>query len=356
VAAHITDIDRVLSEHRSQLVDLPPPSRRAYEFLKGVQWDQLPVGGGATAPDGPRTMLAWQGLGSLIDRTADLLSGDVSSEILQRIGDAIRRNSREIELTIERKKMGPERMSAVTREQRAWLGYFSILENLEAYVGARREAAARIDAAAVGSRHYPPPVRIQFRHIGSRIYRLQEEQRGGPSLALPTPMIACAPTVFADLGEFIYRRDNEARRRIIEAMTGEAYQSVRAELEALGGIVEQTRGVAHDLAASFDRVNAAYFAGDMPRPRLTWNRTLTGRKFGHYDFVRDTVMVSRTLDAPHVPEFVVDFLMFHELLHKFHGIHWVNGRGYAHTSEFSQSERKFARYKEAEEVLNRLAR
>ena len=156
-------------------------------------------------------------------------------------------------------------------------------------------------------------------------------------LLLATPMIAFDPAVFADVGEMIYRRDGESRRRVIDAMTGDAYQSMRAELESLGGIVDSvTRAATHDLALSFDRVNAAYFGGKMARPRLTWNRTLTGRKFGHYDFVHDTVMISRTLDAPRVPEFVVDFLMFHELLHKFHGLHWVNGRGYAHTPEFSQ--------------------
>jgi hypothetical protein len=139
-------------------------------------------------------------------------------------------------------------------------------------------------------------------------------------------------------------------------MTSEGYQSLRAELESLGGIVETARGAFHDLAASFDRVNAAYFGGKMPRPRLIWNSTFTGRKFGHYDWIADTVMVSRSLDAPTVPEFVVDFLMYHELLHKFHGLHWVNGRGYAHTAEFQHDERKFPRYAEAEEVLNRLTR
>jgi hypothetical protein len=48
--------------------------------------------------------------------------------------------------------------------------------------------------------------------------------------------------------------------------------------------------------------------------------------------------------------------MYHELLHKFHGLHWVNGRGYAHTAEFQHDERKFAQYAEAEDVLNQLAR
>lgn len=82
---------------------------------------------------------------------------------------------------------------------------------------------------------------------------------------------------------------------------------------------------------------------------------MTGRKFGHYDWIQDTVMVSRTLDAAAVPAFLVDYIVYHELLHKQHGIHWVNGRGFAHTTEFQNDERRFERYQEAEAALERLA-
>ena len=77
---------------------------------------------------------------------------------------------------------------------------------------------------------------------------------------------------------------------------------------------------------------------------------------GDYDHVRDQVMVSSTLDALAVPAFVVDYLMFHELLHKRHGVRYVNNRGMAHTREFYADERRFERYAEADEWLKRLAR
>jgi hypothetical protein len=140
-------------------------------------------------------------------------------------------------------------------------------------------------------------------------------------------------------------------------MRGEDYAELRGELEALGGVVEQTRGAVHDLAESFARVNAQYFGEAMARPHLSWSRSLTRRKFGHYDHVRDWVMVSSTLDQPHVPEFVVDFLMYHELLHKQHGIRWsAGGRGYAHTAAFYADERRFKRFREAEAWLEKLAK
>jgi len=93
----------------------------------------------------------------------------------------------------------------------------------------------------------------------------------------------------------------------------------------------------------------------MPRPHLTWSRVFTGRKFGHYDSIRDTVMISSTLDQRTVEPFVVDFVLYHELLHKAMGARTVNGRRYVHTRDFYAAERRFPRHEEAEKILKRLA-
>src|SRR5262249_55996835 len=110
-------------------------------------------------------------------------------------------------------------------------------------------------------------------------------------------------------------------------------------------------GRAHDRNEIFARVNAAYFGGLMPRPTLAWNRTLTARKFGHYQPGRDTVMISVTLDAPDVPDYVVDFVMYHELLHKKHGSMNVNGRRLAHSPAFRAEERRVAENPQAELMI-----
>ncbi|HZL34057.1 MAG TPA: hypothetical protein VFC78_02030 [Tepidisphaeraceae bacterium] len=334
---------------------LPAPSRRAYRFLADLDWTALPAAPQEeAAPAKPPTMLAWRGLGGLIDRAIGRLGTELSAPEIAAQRDIISRTSRQIELTLARTATPPDRLTAATREQRGWLAFFSRPENLSAYVQARQRAGQILDRAAAGSRHFPPPLALEFRPMKG-IFKLRAT-RGGPVLSMPTPMIAFDEPAFVILARLVFARAPDAKRQAIELMTGTGYQAVRAELESLGGIVEQTRGAVHDLSASFNRVNAAYFAGQMPRPRLTWNRTFTGRKFGHYDWILDTVMVSRTLDSAGLPEFVVDFLVFHELLHKFHGVHWVNGRGYAHTAEFYASERKFAQYAQAEAMLKQLAR
>lgn len=107
----------------------------------------------------------------------------------------------------------------------------------------------------------------------------------------------------------------------------------------------------HNLNASFDRVNRVYFGGRMPRPVLTWNATYTQRKLGHYDVHADTVMLSITLDDPKTPAYVVDFVMYHELLHKQLGVRAVNGRRRMHTPEFRRAERRFREWGRVEKWL-----
>jgi hypothetical protein len=113
--------------------------------------------------------------------------------------------------------------------------------------------------------------------------------------------------------------------------------------------------VHHSLEAVFARVNERYFRVLMPRPRLVWSTVITARKFGHYDQVHDTLLISATVDRADVPEFVIDFLMYHELLHKEMGVDRSGGRAYAHTAEFRAAERRFPQYEEAEAFLLKLA-
>jgi hypothetical protein len=201
---------------------------------------------------------------------------------------------------------------------------------------------------------WPRPLVIHFRPTSS-VYRVRTAL-GQTRVLLPTPMIAIDHVGFSVLGSAMFGRRDRRRNAALHAiLQSEEYQDVQAELESLGGEVEDGRGMVHDLSASFDRVNAAYFDGRIPRPRVTWNRTITAGKFGHYNYSTDTVMISRALDRPGIPAFVVDHVMHHELLHKKHGLRWHNGRGHAHTLEFRSDEQQFAQYREADQFLRRLA-
>lgn len=120
--------------------------------------------------------------------------------------------------------------------------------------------------------------------------------------------------------------------------------------------VRIVRGHHRDLDKSFERVNKAYFNGCLEKPVLTWSVKRAKRTLGRYDPDRDVVYISRILDSLQVPEELLDFIMYHELLHKKHGITKKGRRRWVHTRQFKEDEKKFHNYQKMKELMEKLAR
>ncbi|QLE59705.1 M48 family peptidase [Nostoc sp. TCL26-01] len=143
--------------------------------------------------------------------------------------------------------------------------------------------------------------------------------------------------------------------QIIRAFAStQEYSNILLELDLIAEVVaEKAKGKFYDLDKLFEQVNQEYFAASLAKPRLAWSRINTYRKLGHYELARDRVVISLTLDDPKVPRFVVEFVLYHELLHKYYGTKWVDGRRMVHTKEFRASESKFKFYNEASRWLEK---
>jgi len=350
VADALAQVQRIVARHGTTIAHLPAPTRRACHFLANLTFNTTAPA--ATAPHipppGTVTLVglktSWE---LLLDRLAQASTPEERAALYGSIASA----SARIERDLQASGTSGAQLTPTSRMIRGWLAYFGQRENFDAYTAAVGRARPVLTAALARQTRFQPPVVVQLRVIRG-LYRV----RGLPNatrVALPTPMITFSTALFAALADSIFGRG--ARQPLLEAAAGEAYQAVQAEVEALEGLAEQTAGVHHDLDTTFRRVNEQCFASALTRPRLTWSRTFTGRVFGHYDPLRDTVMISCTLDHPDVPAFVLDFVMYHELLHKQLGVDWRNGRAAAHTAEFRAAERRFGRYPEAAAVLRRIA-
>lgn len=121
-------------------------------------------------------------------------------------------------------------------------------------------------------------------------------------------------------------------------------------------VVTTTKGAVYDLDELFEAVNKKYFAGYIRKPVLTWSAKKTYRILGHHDATHDTVAISRSLDSRDVPRYIVEYVLFHEMLHIAHPAKHINGRRYYHTPAFKRDERRFARYEEAEKWIERNVR
>jgi hypothetical protein len=64
-------------------------------------------------------------------------------------------------------------------------------------------------------------------------------------------------------------------------------------------------------------------------------------------------MISRWLDRKQVPAYLVEYIMYHEMLHMVIPSETKNGKRYIHTPQFQKKEREFAYYEEAKRWLAR---
>ncbi len=113
-------------------------------------------------------------------------------------------------------------------------------------------------------------------------------------------------------------------------------------------ILSGARGETYDLEEIFTKINREYFQNQIPPTTLTWSARKTFRILGHHDATHETIVVSKSLDDKIVPKFVVEFVVFHEMLHIFHPTEQRDGRHYNHTPQFRRNEKKFVFYTEAE--------
>lgn len=112
-------------------------------------------------------------------------------------------------------------------------------------------------------------------------------------------------------------------------------------------------GETHDLVEIFEELNLAYFHGLMARPELGWSQKASRITLGHYDPSHNTIVLTRLLDSEDVPQLLVKFVMFHEMLHlRYPAVH-RGVRRCVHTDEFKQAEKNFDGYAEAKTALKK---
>ncbi|MFT4297654.1 MAG: hypothetical protein ACMXX5_00500 [Candidatus Woesearchaeota archaeon] len=111
-----------------------------------------------------------------------------------------------------------------------------------------------------------------------------------------------------------------------------------------------------ELKESFDRVNEKYFLGTVEMPNLIFGKKAF-RKMGSYEYASDTITISdvfRNIDEQDYR--VLDYIMFHEMLHKVHKFKTVNNRSLHHSTKFKNAEKQFEDSASIEKELSKFLR
>lgn len=107
------------------------------------------------------------------------------------------------------------------------------------------------------------------------------------------------------------------------------------------------RGRFYNLVNLFFKMNREYFKNRLKVPELRWSSRANFHRLGSYDHTHNRITISRIFDQKEIPNFVVESIVYHEMLHIIHPWEQKNGRRIIHSKEFKADEKKFYYYAES---------
>lgn len=155
------------------------------------------------------------------------------------------------------------------------------------------------------------------------------------------------------LALFLLNKDTENTNKELDRFIKLNKSEIRQHKPGTQKLV--TDGKHYNLSYVLEKVQKRYFDGQgevaigwakkvKKRSRRTRSRS---RALATYNYQTKTIKVSPVLDSPKVPEYVMDWVVYHEMLHHVLPIQESNGRRFYHTSRFRALERAFAEYDKA---------
>ncbi|MBI5740470.1 MAG: SprT-like domain-containing protein [Nitrospirae bacterium] len=114
-----------------------------------------------------------------------------------------------------------------------------------------------------------------------------------------------------------------------------------------------TKGKRYDLSGIFNALNEEYFEG-RTTASITWGRgclrrAARKRTLGSYSHHNKLIRISPLLDTHKVPQYFLEHVVYHEMLHADMGVGTVGGRRSVHSREFREREKMFKHYSRAME-------
>ena len=210
----------------------------------------------------------------------------------------------------------------------------------------------------IGLRPPPPAFRVEFRpYAGMRSsIRLKD---GLARVHISDLLADAPPLVLEALAEIllsnVYRRrpSREARECYLAYVLNprirrktEATRRKRGRKHLL-----EARGQHFDLAGILEGLERRFFRNQLPRLRVGWTPRRSKTILGHYDSAHRTISISRWLDSPRVPRYLVEYLVFHEMLHAIYPVERDGHRRVVHSRRFRAAEKKFPKYAQARRKL-----
>ena len=219
----------------------------------------------------------------------------------------------------------------------------------EIFLSAYRELRPRAPVPPAQIRFYPfVSINNTIRLRQGELYvRLSDLLEGAPEEVLEAILHILLAKLYrrpvsrshaARYRRYVASHDLTAKARLVRNMRGRKH-------------IHTARGHYFDLEPMFDDLNRRFFHGLLGRPLLTWSRDHARNRLGHYDPAHNAIVISRMFDDRRVPQFVVEYILFHEMLHLKHPVKLRGSRRCVHPREFLEEEKLFPELERAQKFL-----
>ena len=173
------------------------------------------------------------------------------------------------------------------------------------------------------------------------------KEHGVTFLRLHRMFLQAAPDVIDEIARFT--RNTRLKTPLIRMFIREHAGALQVRPAKKTVLV--TQGQYHDLSEMARTVNKQYFEGRITSG-ITWGTRKTGhavrrRILGSYNSRTDTIRINPVLDRKNVPQYYLEFIIYHEMLHADMGVGKKNGRREVHSREFRRREQMFRHFEKA---------
>lgn len=112
-------------------------------------------------------------------------------------------------------------------------------------------------------------------------------------------------------------------------------------------------GTYFNLETLFNQLNQTRFSSTLRVSVIGWSKRKSYTRLGFYDKHRNLIVISKIFDNPQVPLNVLQYLIFHEMLHIQYPEEIRYGRRRIHTAAFRDAEKKFPGYDEIQDWIKK---
>lgn len=213
----------------------------------------------------------------------------------------------------------------------------------------------------LGIRRPVPDFHIEFRPFSS--LRSNIALQGNRARVRISDVLAEAPTIVLEaLAElllaqlFRLRASVEARECYMAYVFDPAVRRRADEARRKRGRVRllPARGQHFDLAKIYSSLNRRFFKGELGPCRIGWSIRASHSILGRYDPAHHTITISKSLDAESIPLEIVEYLVFHEMLHIRIPLERNGSRRVVHSRAFREAEKAFPNYRRVRERLKKI--